>query len=233
MPRNSQQRRPKKNVSTSQLLALADRTVQLSDQSVMTPQDAFEIRPISNTPPSSVPKAFSKQGYWYRGQYTASQFTTNTAVPTGYVLSFALSSCYQASTLTTLFDQYCIVRAIVRTSVLNNTTNTTTGPGDYVTVIDHDDVAGLTTKSQAQAYTTALTTPGLLGQTRIIQPRYATAAYSGSLFNAFSNTRGYIDSGSPSVPHYGMKIVADPSSGSAYTYNIEVELYVHFRDTRA
>lgn len=235
MPRQTSRRNPKgkqsKNVM-SVLMHLADRSLQLSDQTVMSQQDSFETRPRSNLPPSSIPKSFAHQGYWYRAAYSPGQITTSGAFPQSFGYSFALSSLNDYAAFATVFDQYCIAQVVFRVYPIVDATTTTIAPGDLITLIDHDDASTVATKAQAQAYGTMLCTKGTIGHTRVIAPRVAVAAYSGSVFTAFANQRSYIDCASASVPHYGAKVFLDASVGATYTYTVEVELFVHFRDTR-
>lgn len=233
-PRASKRSAPyKKGANVQSLMDITERTLALSDNTVMTPQDAYETKQFSNLPPTTIPRAFAKQGYWYKGTYSANPIASSVTVPVGANYAFALSNCYLSSALTSVFDQYCIVRAVIRFLPVNTVTNSSAAPGDFTSVIDHDDITGLSSKAQAQGYTTSLTTLGTQGQTRVIQPRFAAAAYSGSVFTAFANTRGYIDAASSSVPHYGCKVVLDPSVGVVYIYNVEIELFIHFRDVRS
>jgi hypothetical protein len=162
----------------------------------------------------------------------STNLSTSAATPQSFGVNFILSSLAPYAAYCSIFDQYAIVQAVVRIQPMLPTFAAGTGPGALVTAIDHDDSTAFTTKAQAQAFTTALETIGSIGQTRVIQPRVAVAAYSGSVFTAFANQRTYIDCASPSVPHYGLKVFFDASTTVVVNYSVDVELFVHFRDNR-
>jgi hypothetical protein len=218
------------NSKQNQLMTLVDRSKQLSDQTVVSLQDRFELKPMSSVPPSRVPRNMARQSYWYRGTYVFPVASTSLTLNTPTVYNFKLSDLPLAA-LQTVFDQYAIVEVVLRIIPQNNQDAlSSTRVGPYVTVIDHDDGNFLTSISNAGEYSTALTTSGLIGQTRVVQPRVAIAAYSG-VFTSFANTRTYIDCGSNTVVHYGIKAIFPPSFGQLYYYDVSADYIVHFRDT--
>jgi len=203
----------------------------MSDQAALSLQDQFERSSASTRVPVSVPKRIAKQGYWLRASYTGASLSSSTTVPTAVSLNFTLNSLNNVASYVGVFDQYAIVCAIVRIRAPDNAVaSPSVTPGVLHSVIDHDDSSGLTSVGMAQEYSTHMSTPGYISQTRVIYPRIAIAAYSGA-FTSFANVRSYVDAGNAGVQHYGLKILCEPSVGSAFTYSTEVELVVHFRDT--
>lgn len=203
----------------------------LGDNTVASRQDQYETR-ISNRVPSAIPKSISHQHYWYKGSYTASQIVTSTSVPVATSYSFNVNSLAESTSLSGVFDQYCIVAATVRILAQDNqAVSSANRPGTLISVIDHDDSAGLITPLQAQEYSSKLETPGTVGQTRVIQPRLATAVYGGSVFTSFGNTRMWVDAGNLAVPWYGCKVLANVSAGQSYTYDVVIELVTCWRDS--
>jgi len=207
---------------------ILDDGLALSDGLATQLQDRFEVRGASNRPPTRVPRNIARQSYWYRGTYSAGTLTTSATVATAISLVFQLSFLDLATSFTAVFDQYCIVAVKVKIRPLYSGSIGTAGP--LHTVIDHDDAGGLLSVAQAQDYSTHMSTQGNIGQVRVVYPRLAIAAYSGA-FTSFANQRSYVDCASPTVQHYGLKVLAEPSNGSSATYSIEVEMYLQFRDT--
>lgn len=227
--RKKTQKRAKNNKQQYNLVL--DRSKQLSDGTVGTAQDSFEFKAQTNTPPTRIPSNFARQCYWYKGTADLGTIATSTTVPTGATFSFKLSDLNLEPGLIALFDQYAIVQVTVRiTPQINVGDTATVRSGLMVSVIDHDDSNGLLTLGQAQEYSSALTTSGLKGHTRVILPRIAGAVYSGA-FTSFSNIRSYIDAGYPNVQHFGIKVYLSQSFGQIYTYNVDADYIVHLRDT--
>jgi len=155
-----------------------------------------------------------------------------TLLSTGY--SFQLSDLPSSSEFTTLFDQYMIKKVeLAFIPVANAIALTGSCSGQLTTVIDYDDANALATEGIAFQYESAQSTPVWQPNKRVVIPRIATAAYSGT-FTSFANSRAqWIDSGSPSVQHYGIKAVCPPASGAAVMqWDILATYYVACRNTR-
>lgn len=63
-------------------------------------------------------------------------------------------------------------------------------------------------------------------KTTYFKPRIALAAYSGTLFNGYASSRGWIDSNSPDVAHYGIRYAwqfgnGQPAISPQITYYIK------------
>jgi len=112
-------------------------------------------------------------------------------------------------------------------------TTATTYPTLY-TVIDYDDASTPTSVSQLQQFDTLEVTPNAQVVERTIRPRAALAAYSGSVFTAFSTAPHgvWIDSNNVTVPHYGFKWATDgvtTVSGSYQLYSVNITLSIECR----
>lgn len=227
MKRNHSKRKQNKSRNVNQQFnLLLDRSLALSDGSVTSTQDKFELKSKSNRPPSTVPRSLANQSYWARLSQAPSTFSTSTTVNTYAAFYFALNTFAQYADYTSVFDQYCIVEAVVRiVPDLQASLNTTLST--LITAIDHDDATAPTSVAQVQAHTTCLQTVNM-AQTRLVKPRMAVSAY-GSGFGSYMNTTGYLDSGTPDVQHYGLKLAALPT-GNVFTYTLFFEIVVHFRD---
>lgn len=209
---------------------LLDRTTDLGDGTVAAPQDRFELKPYSNAPPATIPRNFSRQGYWVRASANLANVTSSTSVPVLGATAFQLSMINQYATYAGIFDQYCIAEIVLRITPNVNVANISTYvPGKLITVIDHDDDSTPATFGELRDYSTALETQGMIGQTRVIQPRVAIAAYN-SVFSGYASQRTYIDCASPNVSHYGVKYGVSSSVGETIVYSFVADFIVHFRD---
>lgn len=122
------------------------------------------------------------------------------------------------------FDQYWI-RTVEFWLTPQATNLSTTG---ISVVIDYDDSAALSLAAiqQYSNVCSAVTNCGIHG---IFHPHVAVAAYGGA-FTQFKNEQSsWIDSGSTTVQHYGIKVVADINA-AAIIYDLRYRLEVGFRN---
>lgn len=76
----------------------------------------------------------------------------------------------------------------------------------FYTVIDYDDATVPTSISTLQQYTNVQITGANEGHYPVFEPHIAVAAFGASAFTQFMNIRSqWIDVGSTSVSHYGLK----------------------------
>jgi len=212
-------------------MRLVDRTRTLGDSTVGSLQDQFELSKSAKGPPTIIPRDFSHQGYWVKGIVNFGNLVSSTLVAVNASLPVSISFLDDVTALTTVFDQYCVAGVIYRiTPMTSDITSPSVFPGKLYTVIDHDDSSALPTIGAALEYSSVVSTNGYIGHTRLVEPRVAIAAYNGA-FTGYANQRSYIDCASIGVQHYGLKVIADVSTGAAFTYTIEAEVFVHFRDS--
>jgi len=213
---------------TSWFTNLVDRGLAMSDGSAITMQDREEKRNNSSAPPAVIPRNFTRQGHWLKSSTLITTLVSAAAVETPYSTYCQLSQVNNYTNYAAVYDQYCIVAAIFRIRSLQaQSSSSLANPGLLLTCIDHDD-AGTLTAAQIREYPSCLETLFTTGQVRVVEPRFAVAAYSGT-FASYANMRGYIDCSSPNVQHYGLKTTV-----TASTYNTSaeftVDLIIHFRD---
>jgi len=133
---------------------------------------------------------------------------------------------------TALYDQYKIESISLRI-IPTATTSTPNDPATgYVTLaVDYDDAVTPTSMTSLFEYGTCQ----VFQPTEVIEmklhPRIAKAAYSGAFTSYASEPAGWIDVGSPSVQHYGLKV------GLAQTtvvlkYNVFAEYELSFKSSR-
>jgi hypothetical protein len=200
----------------------------LSDGTIVSLQDREEKKTIPSSPPTSIPRNFTHQGYWLKAGYFQSTLSNSTTVDTFSAINFQAGSINNFASFAAVFDTYCIVAAVVRIRPEQaQSTSSLSNPGLLITAIDHDDLTAVTS-SVMREYPSVLETEFTQGQTRVVYPRIALAAYTGS-FNGYMNARGYIDTASGTVQHYGLKILVGQSTYLAQA-ECTVDLIVHFRD---
>jgi len=157
-------------------------------------------------------------------------FTTGTVTTSFGGYFAALSSMGDASTYTAAFDQYRIMGMKLMITPTVDKTSANVYTGHVHTCIDYDDVNSIT---PAQALTYANCIVSNPGDTiiRTFKPHCAAAMYSGA-FSSFGNvTSPWIDTASPSVQHYGLKIAVNPT-GTALAYDVIASIWFQFRNTR-
>lgn len=128
-----------------------------------------------------------------------------------------------------LFDQYRILAIrfafLPRTNVVSGTAY---NPPLY-TVIDYDDLNTIGSKSGYTQRQNCTETSVYQSLERTFAPRFDFAAYSG-VFTSYANTVGWIDCGSPTVQHYGLKVFIESCSTPAPVWDLKVEYYIQFRE---
>jgi hypothetical protein len=157
-----------------------------------------------------------------------------TAIPAFAGLYFTASAhLAEYSSLAAVFDQYRIreIEVWLQPSSANPATYLGTGTTDFVSVIDYDDANTPSSMDQLNQYTNVMLTNTLNGHYRKFRPHTATAAYAGT-FSGFQNTVSpWIDVGSGTVQHYGIKLGVGPTavnSGIAITYYVRI--WAEFRN---
>jgi hypothetical protein len=151
--------------------------------------------------------------------------------------TFSLSDLDNTSSYTGLFDQYRIdaVRFIIRpnNNAIGLVTNSTTAIEPMYIVIDYDNNLALTSAGQARSYDNVMILAPGESCCRTFCPRLAMAAYQASSFIGFTNEKmQWIDSASPAVLHYGIKIfIPQASSGQTtlQSWIVEREYFLSFR----
>lgn len=149
------------------------------------------------------------------------------------------------SEFTSLYDQYKITGIKLEIIPFNNTSNAgTTIAGSNVaaclhSVVDFDDVSlptaslsGVQKLMQYQNYKRTMIPGRKL--VRFYRPHLAVGAYSGAFTSYLNKGPQWIDCGSPSVQHYGFKMVPEifSSTASTLTCKMLVTMYVKFKNVR-
>lgn len=156
--------------------------------------------------------------------------TSSSTVPTFGAFNINLSNLANSAIYTACFDQYKIEEVEVWIEPSAGAANIPTNVGLLCTSIDLDDSTAPTSFSTLESSQTALVTNAMAGHYHKFCPHMAVAVYSGA-FTSFANAPAdWIDCGSPSVQHYGIKgAITDTSYVSIWKYNVRAK--VSFRQT--
>jgi hypothetical protein len=147
-------------------------------------------------------------------------------LPTFAAVATTLSQFAGATSLLAVFDQYRIdqiehwVEYTNPSAVINFPT--------LISAVDLDDANVPSAVGQVQDHQGSVVGVAPAGHYHRFKPHMATAAFSGA-FTSYSNTvAGWVDSASPNVQHYGLKL-ATISNGSASSANLTTRIVVSFR----
>jgi hypothetical protein len=158
------------------------------------------------------------------------------AATTNNTTYFQLSNLDNSSSFENVFDQYRIDAIRMTCKPQNNAiglvTNSTTSLVPLYCVIDYDNTSNLSTAAAAREYANCICLEPGESFVRTFQPRVAVSSYSGT-FTSFANVSPpWIDCASPSVQHYGVKILV-PGATAAQTqlqsWDITYEYYLSFK----
>jgi len=176
------------------------------------------------------------QNFFWRASYDASSvIQQGTSLDTSVSYSFNLSNFPGYNDFVSTFDEYRLHALSVCISP-----NYTNFPANALnprlwTVIDYDDAATVS-RASAEAYDTCVISPPGCGVIRVIKPRIAMAAYTGTFTGYVNMAEQWIDLNSTSVQHYGLKLVVEGGSGATppllQTYTVTVTGFWEFRATR-
>lgn len=155
-----------------------------------------------------------------------------------------LSQLPNFTDFTNLYDQYCIkgykIQLIPRGTNVDNALDpgapSITGMTTLIgSVIDYTDSTNLPSFSDATQYESFRWTKGTRMHSRYIKPSVSKQVYQGltSAYNPSKNV--WIATDNPTVPHYGIKVIADNTmlSGNAeVVFDIQFTYYVGFKNVK-
>jgi len=166
------------------------------------------------------------------GQIRATALLTQSTTLNTYGASqFTVSQLTEFASWSAVFDQYRIleIEAVLQFPMSENT-GMGTDEGRYVSVIDTDDAAVPTDLDVLCAYSTAV-------ESSCTQPHYHRWApgvpvdlYTGAFGGFGTATSPWIDCGSSTVIHYGLKYGSTPGAGTG-VLKMTYKFHVEFRAT--
>jgi hypothetical protein len=169
---------------------------------------------------------------------TVGPLVCNVAGVTGsYAVS--LAQVGQVASFQALFDQYRIfsieMAFIPRVNVIDNSTAPTVGPnsGSVYSYVDLDDAAA-TTVASAQQRSNAIVVPGYKPFSHTWRPHQATSGQSIVLatVGAINLESQWNDLSSPTIGHFGCKVVWTSAQTAFYAYDIFTRIHLQFRNVQ-
>ena len=159
----------------------------------------------------------------------STSFTSSGAVPTFGAVNFTISQITDVSSFTALFDQYRIdlIEVLMEPQVTEVTT-AAADVGEYISVVDIDDSNVPTSYGDLCSYSTAQQSRGSMSHYHRFVPGVAVAVYSGAFTSFASTTSMWLDCGSPTIQHYGIKLGA-LTAPVTQSYFMNVRLHVSWR----
>jgi len=154
------------------------------------------------------------------------ELTTSTVVNSFSTFNLALSALSGYTNYTALFDQYKVeqIEAWLEPVAAQGTTVF----GFMASCVDLDDANIPSTIASVQDHQSALVGMGAAGRRHCWRPHMAVATFSGAFTSYANEVAGWIDSASPNVQHFGLKIACAPTP-VAIGYNLTIRAVVSFR----
>ena len=137
---------------------------------------------------------------------------TSTSISVFSAFNFNLSVYDNYTMFTTMFDQYKImqVEVWIETGTANDPN---LGHPTLTTCLDFDDNTPPTTFAKLSGRPSSITAPASQGRYYKFVPHVAVAEYAAGLFTSYGNVPAtWIDTNSPAVAHYGMKLAVAPTT---------------------
>lgn len=158
---------------------------------------------------------YDKRVYKFVRTTDTGDLTSTQLGDTSVAYSFQINNLPNSAEFLSLFDQYRIVKVQMRFIPYQTVANPTASKSILVTVADYDDAVVLNSLQEAYQYTSCRITNALGEHVWTIKPRISMAAYGSGIFSSYSNQPAqWIDSGSNTVAHYGIKAYLTADSGS-------------------
>jgi len=167
---------------------------------------------------------------------TTNALITQASTVQSFTYNFNLTDLDNYTSFTNLFDQWRIDAVVFRVIPMQNalglTTNSTTTLSRLYTVIDYDDATAIGLESTMRGNESCMLVPPGEGCSRTFRPRMALAAYQGA-FTGYMNAQStWIDSNTPAVQHYGLKLLVTAGQvgqTQLQSWTIERDYHVSFR----
>lgn len=183
------------------------------------------------TPSSGIAMNVNGTGASYNG--TTAMYAVGTT-DSSFGLYFQLNDLAQASTFSSMFDQYRLDKVIVHFIPLYVQTPVNSAGYSFPNwiAIDYDDVSLPSSRATMQEYENVHLFAPYKKFSIAIKPRVAVAAYGGT-FTSYANEGDcWIDLGSPLTQHYGLKGSMGATSTGAQLWVVQVESFWSFRSVR-
>lgn len=204
------------------------------DQLLLKALDRIERLEETQTPfapptiPDVLPMVLKRdKPHTFARSYAGAQIVSSNLSDTVGGIVFQLGLVPNYTEFTTLFDEFRILQAKIEFDPL---TSASTAPPLY-TAIDYDDGTVPSSVNELRQYESLMTVPSNRYFRRVLNPKASAAYYQGS-FTGFGSSYGpWLDTGSYSVQHYGLKyILPQTATPNAATYNVNITLVFQCRN---
>lgn len=228
MNQNTRRSRPRRRSGNKNVVSLLEKT-----NTLLLASNDKEITQVRGILPlvHDVPRMnfYRDKVYTLERNRSLLQSQTSTTVDFTAAFEFKLTDFSGNGDITSLFDQYRIVQAVV-TFLPTQQTNASV----LMSVIDYDDNSASPITDLVQFSTLMVTQPGTTHE-RVVAPKAALAAYSGSAFTAYAQAvpGQWFDTDSSGIPHYGLKYAMPALSATGVsTYQVIVKLIIQVKGPR-
>jgi len=173
------------------------------------------------------PRQVGNQIYWLKELVTSTLNTSTTTYIENNV-SFTLSGLNNYSGLVSVFDQYCIYSVAISISVDGSAPVGVSA--SVLTALDYDNTSAIGPTGIASFNNCSETLIGpSTSLVRYVKPCIALAAYTGT-FTGYATQRCWLNSNSPSINHYGFRLVVLPTNAT-FSLRIVYEYTCGFRNS--
>lgn len=174
-----------------------------------------------------------------------SRTITQQSTASNFAPEFRVSSISNWSALSSLYDQFCISKVVLKFIPMVNVNNvqplagsTLTNPGLLATVIDTDDASPLSTIQEYEQYQSFKSQPAISMKThtRVVRPaiRAVGVATGGAQQPSLPKSNQWIDCAYSTTSHFGVKIFLDAygNFNASACYQVQAIYYLKFRNVR-
>jgi hypothetical protein len=172
------------------------------------------------------------RAHTFHRSFSVGNITGSTTAETDGAVTVTLAAFPDYTDFTNLFDTYRIMQIAVEFNPLFLDTTATTNYPPIATVIDYDD-GNATAYAQLEEYDSFMITQTGQYFQRVLTPRIALAAYSGT-FTSYSQPPAgtWIDVASTGVVHYGLKYALPECGAANSVWSVTVHAILQFRESR-
>lgn len=188
-------------------------------------------------------KRWTQNVYSESAGATISGMNNAAAAATYQTIQFRLSDVPDYSEFTSMYDQYCITKVVLRFIPGRNYADITNAApigaiagARLCTIIDHDD-GTVPTINQMRQYTSCKMTNYGVEHKRVVTPSVLGMRFETAIATAYTPMfKQWVSTTDPDTPHYGVKVAIisnDPASvANSITYSIEAKYYIKCKNVK-
>jgi len=214
--KNSQQKKSKRNNRNSNVDALIVRSTHAAAAGdVMFDKADLRARQPRWNLIEKPPMNFQSQIHWVQESYQTSFALSASGAVVEANQAFAINQFPGASSMTNLFDQFCIYSAVVRSFIeLSSSTAPTvvnSTLGRIWTALDYDSAGPISSENSIEQYGTAQVAEVTLGKSyeRYVKPCcvLVTGSQNSTSATGLAMARNWLNTANTGTPHFGIRIL--------------------------